>query len=147
MLYLIKYSEIAPEDFYAKLDNVPKAMLAKLNKSDLPNPYGEIVVPAQLDMLWNIFSSNGNYAPIIKLIQTLDYVKYKGALEKFKTSAKSEDDKKKAMGEALYNSVVWSMKSNIKQHPLVKEYCEWALKNEELSATQKRELRQILKSK
>ncbi|MDD4971271.1 MAG: hypothetical protein PHT07_17720 [Paludibacter sp.] len=91
--------------------------------------------------------ANGGYQPILKLIQTLDYSKYQGDIDKFKKSKQTSEDRQKAINNAIYNSLVWSLSSNCKQHVLVKEYCDWAVEFEKLSAIQKDELKKILKEK
>ena len=62
-----------------------------IKDDDLIDIYGDITDPMQLDMLWATFTSGGSYQPILKLIKTSDYVKYVGALEKFKESEQTED--------------------------------------------------------
>jgi len=78
------------------------------------------------------------------LIQTLEYTKYQGDLSKFKKSKQTNEDRQKAINNAIYNSLVWSLKSNYKQHELVKDYCDWAVENESLLDVQKNELKKIL---
>jgi hypothetical protein len=95
-------------------------------------------------MLWGTFTASGSYEPILKLIQTLDYEKYQGALDNFKKSKQTEEDRNLALKNAIYNALVWSMKSNARQHELVKAYLVWALNNETLSEIQKTELKNLM---
>jgi hypothetical protein len=97
-------------------------------------------------MLWATFMAGGSYQPILKLIQTLEYTKFQGDLEKFESSKQTAEDRQKAINDAIYDSLVWSLTSNCRQHRLVKEYCIWALKYENLSNVQRGELKKILKS-
>lgn len=145
LLYLLFYSEIGTEDFFNSLEGNEKEVFSKIKNVPFIDCYSTISDPAQLDVLWGTFSANGSYKPILKLIQTLDYTKYQGDLDKYKTSEKTADDRQKAINNAIYNALTWSIKSNCKQQSLVKEYCEWALQNEKLSPTQKEELLKILK--
>lgn len=69
----------------------------------------------------------------------------KANFEKFEKSQKTNEDKQKAMNNAVFKSLVWSLGSNCKLHILVKEYCEWALVNENQSEVQKEQLKTILK--
>ena len=84
------------------------------------------------------------------LIQTLDYAKYKGSFKKVKWSDGLDKIPEKriqnAINELTYNALTWSMRSNCEQHPLVLQYCQWALKNEKLSGLQRKELKKILSS-
>ena len=115
-----------------------------------PELGGSITDPVQLDILWAKFMASGGYEPVKKLIQTLNYAKYKGSLNKVKWSDGLENIPEKkvqnAINEMIYNALTWSMRSNCEQHPLVLQYCQWALKNEKLSGLQRKELKKILSS-
>ena len=145
LLYLLIYSNIGTNVFFNSLEGDEKDTYLKIKASPLIDFYGTISDPSQLDMLWGTFSASGSYHPILKLIKTLDYTMYQGYLDKFKKSKQTSDDRQKAINNSIYNSLVWSLKSNCKQHQLVKEYCDWALLNENLSNVQKEELKAILK--
>lgn len=147
MLYLIQYSDIAPVSFYSGLNEVHKALLTQIRKNKQVDPYAKITQPDQLDMLWSIFTSNGSYAPVRKLIQTLDLARFKGEAEKFKLPSNKDTVGTKALNDVFFQGVVWSLKSNVRQHPRVREYCEWALREEKLNPIQKAELKAILKAK
>lgn len=144
LLYLLTYSNIGTTDFFNSLEGEEKNTYLKIKETPLKDIYGTLSDPSQLDMLWGTFLTNGSYQPILKLIQTLDYTKYQGDLDKFKSSQKTNEDRQKALNNAIYTSLVWSLKSNCKQHKLVKEYCDWAEQNEKLSGVQKSELEIIL---
>ena len=147
LLYLLKYSNVGTKDFFKSLEGDEKESYLKIKDIPLKDIYGVIYDASQLDMLWGTFMANGSYQPILKLIQTLDYSKYQGDLDNYKKSKKTSEDRQKAINNAIYNSLVWSLTSNCKQHKLVKEYCEWALEFENLSAVQKEELKKILNNK
>lgn len=147
LLYLLTYSNIVTNDFFDKLEGDEKDTYKKIKDSPFIDVYGTISDPSQLDMLWGTFMASGSYKPILKLIQTLDYTKYQGDLDKFKKSKQTPEDRQNAINNAIYNSLTWSLKSNCKQHKLVKEYCDWAINYENLSNVQKDELKAILKEK
>jgi len=109
-----------------------------------------ITSPIQLDILWAKFMASGGYEPIKILIQTLDYAKYDGSFLKINYSDDpnklSEKTIQKGVNELIYKSLKWSLRSNCEQHPLVLQYCQWALKNEKLSGLQRKELKKILSS-
>ena len=138
------YSNIGTTDFFNGLEGDEKDTYLKIKASPLTDFYETISDPSQLDMLWGTFSASGSYQTILKLVQTLDYTKYQGYLDKFKESKQTSDDRQNAINNAIYNSLVWSLKSNCKQHQLVKQYCDWALLYENLSNVQKEELKAIL---
>lgn len=144
LLYLL-YPNFEEKDYIHLLNDKEKGALEKVKEMKIPDIYGEVYSGEQLDMLWSTFMGSGAYKPILKLVETLDYAKYKGDLEKYKTSSKTEEDKKKAIKNAVYDALVWSLESNSKQHELVLNYCNWILKYENLNPTQKSELEEILK--
>jgi hypothetical protein len=145
LLYLLTYSNIGTADFFESLVGDEKDAYKNIKETPMIDIYGTISDASQLDMLWGTFLASGSYQPILKLIQTLDYTKYQGDLDKFKNSKKTEEDRQNAINNAIYTSLVWSLTSNCEQHKLVKAYCDWAINNESLSIVQKDELNKILK--
>lgn len=121
-----------------------------LKSTLFPELGGSITNPVQLDILWAKFMASGGYEPVKILIQTLDYAKYKGSFKKVKWADGLENIPEKkvqnAINEMIYNALTWSMRSNCEQHPLVLQYCQWALENEKLSSLQRKELKKILSS-
>ncbi len=144
LVYLLHYSDIGADNFLEKLEGNEKEVYDGVKNAPWINIYGEIKEPSQLDMLWATFMASGSYQPILKLIQTLDFAVYQGELDKFKESQQAEEDRQKAMNDAVYQSLVWSIGSNMEIHGLVKSYCNWALRFENLSALQKSELKKIM---
>lgn len=144
LLYLITYTNIGTDDFFNSLIGEEKASYLKIKESTMPDIYGTINDPSQLDMLWGTFMASGSYKPILKLIQTLEYNKFQGDLENFKNTKQTSEDRQKAINNAIYNSLVWSLKSNSNQHELVLSYCNWAFQYENLSKEQRDELKIIL---
>lgn len=144
LIYLLHYSDLEATVFLEGLDGIEKKAYIELQKSTLPDPYGLIFNPAQLDMLWSEFMTNGSYKSILKLIQTLGYIKYEGGIEAYEESEQTETDRTNLINNAIYDALVWSFTSNCEQHPLVKKYALWALEYEDLSKVQKEELKKIL---
>ena len=146
LLYLLTYSDLGAKDFFESLVDKEKEVYDGIKNVPLIDIYGTISNPAQLDMLWGTFMASGSYMPILKLIQTLDYTKYQGYLDAFSESEQTDEDRQNAINNAIYDSLVWSLRSNCEQHRLVKDYCYWAVNYENLSVEQKDELNKILKS-
>lgn len=144
LLCLLYYSGLGTNEFYDSLEGTEKTVFDGIKNSHFPNVYSDIIEPTQLDMLWATFMAGGSYQPILKLIKTLDYAKYQGDLDRFISSDQTDEDRQKAINNAIYNSLVWSLSSNCIQHKLVKEYCEWAAEYENLSEVQRFELKKIL---
>jgi hypothetical protein len=146
LLYLLTYSKIGTDDFFSTLVDTEKDAYLTIKDTPLPDKYGLITEGTQLDMLWGTFLATGSYQPILKLVQTLDYNKYQGALEKLDNAEQKEEKMQQATLDGIYQSLVWSLKSNCKTYKLVKEYCNWALQYEKLSQVQKDELKKILEN-
>ncbi len=144
LIYLIHYSQMGTTEFFSQLKGAEKLIYSEIKDSKLPDFYGEITDPSQLDMLWSTFTAGGGYQPILKLIKTLEYTKFQGKLDQFKTSKQSEEDRQLAINNAIYDSLTWSFSSNCQQHVLVKSYAKWALQFEDFSEVQKNELKILL---
>ena len=133
-----------------KLDRVPltpeqkAAYKAWAAQAVLPDPYGETLSGDQQDMLWAEFFATGRIRPIRKLISNLEYSKYKGSIEAYKKSDKTDEDKRNAYKDAVFQSAVWSITSNCKQHALVAKYCIYLHDSGDLSANEKSLLGVIL---
>ena len=84
----------------------------------------EVKDPSTLDMLWGYFMATGDEAPIRRIISAFALSKHAGAVERFKDSAKTEEDRKAAYFDATFQSAQWSLESNCRQHPLVLKHAE-----------------------
>jgi hypothetical protein len=104
----------------------------------------EIDSPDVLDMLWGYFFATGDEAPIRRLVSAFNYSKYFGAIQRFKTSKQTAEDKKNALNDAIFRAAMWSIGSNCKQHPRVKEHCEHLLKGNDLNPSEVRILKMVL---
>jgi len=121
--------------------------LLEIAEINIPEVNDEINSAVQLDILWSEFLATGKYEPIRKIVSSLALYKYKGTLDKIKSgeiNKVTEDIKTKAYLEATYQSAVWSLKSNIKQMPLVLKYCTFIYQNEKLDADIKSQLGSII---
>ncbi len=144
LIYLLHFSGFQESEFLDLMNNEEKEAYNKIKDSGFNDIYGEINSGTQLDMLWSTFFANGKYKSILKLIQTLDYIKYKGSIENYKNSKKTEEDKQNAYREAVFQAAEWSLSSNCKTFELVKDYANWALYNEDLNENQRKQLKKIL---
>lgn len=78
-----------------------------------------------------MFFASGKFAPVRRLCD---------ALAPAETAAIPEG----TMGTVLQTAAVWSVGSNVDQHPLVKSYCEYILHAEETGEGVRGELRKLL---
>ena len=126
------------DDLLGRLIGKEDANLVENIKSiPMPDPYGQINHPVQLDMLWWDFFATGRIKPIQKLVSVLEYSKYAGAIGAYKKSKKTQADLKKAMKDAIFQALVWSLRSNCRHHELVRNYCLYILQKEKLSDVQR----------
>ena len=75
--------------------------------------------PVVLDMLWADFFATGDSVPIRRIVYALNYDKYLGALERYKSSKKTQQDRDEALRESVFEAARWSLESNIQQHKRV----------------------------
>ena len=144
IIYLLRYGNYDPGFLTHKMSKEEYDTYQRLLKENLPDPYGEINNPSQLDILWGIFKGSGSYKPVKKIIDILSLSEYKGCQTKYKTSEKTDEDRQKAIWDTIYQAAFSSLKKNSAQFPLVKDYCAYAYENEELPERVKAELQEIL---
>jgi hypothetical protein len=104
----------------------------------------EIESPDVLDMLWGYFFATGEEAPIRRIVSAFNYSTYFGAVERYKSSKQTAEDKKNALNDAIFRAAMWSLGSNCQQHPRVREHCDSLLKGNGLNATEARVLKVVL---
>jgi len=108
-------------------DDLPKKVrkvLEKTGREQQPAPSLEPMSGGQLDLYWGRFFASGGYRPISDIVAIVrNYLPYAKSLEDFKKLA----DKPKApppdvVRGAILNAALWSLKSNAREHPLVRNY-------------------------
>jgi len=100
-----------------KVDDFLKSKAPKILEMDVTNP-------SILDMLWGYFTATGSEEPIRRIVSAFSLSKYSGAIGRYKTSEKTEQDKKEAYMEATFQAAQWSLEANGRQHALVLKHCE-----------------------
>ena len=96
-----------------------------------------IETAADLDFYWARFFASGNPVPIRRIISALEYEKYSGALEKYKSSKKTKEDEKAALYDSIFQAATWSLKSNCKQDARVYTICKELFFSHELNETER----------
>lgn len=126
-----------------------KALLQVAKSGRVPNPYDEIVSGKQLDMLWAEFFATGTVKPVRQIIGSLVLVEHLGTLEKIKAGEldpKELEVYRVGMLESVFQSALWSLKSNCRQCPLLFHYCVGILHSEDLEESVQRCLSLLLQS-
>jgi hypothetical protein len=96
-----------------------------------------------LDIQWGRFLASGNKEPIRLIISTLRFGDSWGAAEKYAIPL-SEEQKQDIFKEAIFKAALWSLQSNCKVHPVVKNYCSELYESSELSTKEKKYLGMLL---
>ncbi len=112
-----------------------KSIGATLALETKPTDFLQVPIdsPNTLDALWAYFFATGKKEPIRKIVSALNYENHSGALEAYKTSKKTEQDKQNAILDSIFMSARWSLESNIKQRPRVAEICGEIFKEKSLT--------------
>lgn len=98
-----------------------------------PVPTAEPLSGVQLDILWGRFFASGRYAPLRELVAVLAYYPYKDALAEFRKQEKKPPHPPiEVQKSIIFGAVVWSLRSNIQQDKVVRDYCEGMLLRKEL---------------
>lgn len=115
----------------------------------IPDPYDEITMPKQLDLLWAEFFATGTVKPIKQIVSSLELVESAGTLDQIKAGKLDPQELnvyREGMLEAVFQSALWSLKNNCKNVPLVKQYCIGLLLSGELENSAASTLAMLLQS-
>jgi hypothetical protein len=69
IIYLYRYCNYDLGALTEKTSKKEKEVYQKILAESLPDPYGKIEIPSQLDMLWSVFVASGSYRPNITVSQ------------------------------------------------------------------------------
>lgn len=111
-----------------------------------PTNYLEIEIqsPNTLDALWSYFYATGSEEPVRRIVSVLNYADYSGSLEAYKTSQQTEEDRKKAILDAIFQSARWSLESNARNESRIGEICGSILKDPNITKNEQQWLGVIL---
>lgn len=100
-----------------------------------PTNYLEIEIqsPNTLDALWSYFYATGSEEPVKRIVSALNYADYSGSLEAFKTSKQTEEDRRKAILDSIFQAARWSLESNARNEPKIGEICGNILKDQNIT--------------
>ena len=102
-------------------------------------PVSAPLTGTQLDVLWGRFFASGRYAPIRELAAILAYHPYKDALDDYQKLEKKPPEPPAGLRQsAVFRALIWSLRSNIQQDKVVRDYCEGILLRKELPEAEHR---------
>lgn len=102
--------------------------------------------PVDLDFCWGFYFATGDTRALDKIITTLEYARYDGAMKKYSGGAQTEEDLAAATKEAMYLSSMWSLDSNAKADPIVARYLQTFMVNSLIPRLTASSLQRILQS-
>jgi hypothetical protein len=130
----------AKRDDSAFPDSLLDALRVSIKEHQLvrwPVPDKEPLQGAQLDVLWGRFFASGRYEPIRELVAVLAYFPHKDALAEYKKlKKKPAKPPVECYKSAVFKAATWSLRSNMEQDKVVRDYCEGILLRKELPATE-----------
>ena len=139
--YALRRAEAPP----AGLTKDDWAALAVARAAKWPDADAPLTDPSQLDLLWGRFFATGAFAPVQRILSTLEYHPYLGRMEEYKKSGRGPDSiPPEAMKELVLQSALWSFHAIGQQRPLVLQYGEFILERQPLDDPSKLLLAQAL---
>jgi hypothetical protein len=82
-----------------------------------------------LDFCWGWFFATGEVTALDPIVSTLDFGKYAGALNKYKASRQTDEDRLAAFKDAMFGAALWSLRANAKEDPRISKHLEELLLN------------------
>lgn len=125
------------------------------------DPDAPLLHAAQLDALWGRFFASALYAPVRRLIEPLTHTADLGAAERWRQAMPpatpdaasppapdldDPDTPPEIRREILLRTALWSLRSNARQHPLVRGYLEQSLRAGDLAPATRLLLERILRA-
>lgn len=112
---------VAPE-----LETAPQSVL------DWDIDGGEI-----LDALWLHYFATGDLAAVRRIISVLEFLSELGAAEQYLATQQTDEDRARALRDALFQAAQWSLASLMQEHPPLQAYCGQLVSSDALSAAQR----------
>ena len=123
LLYVLGYVFRADPAFLERLPEKHRDTFRNVQQRPWPDPAADILTGDQLDLLWGRFFGSGEFAPIRQLVSVLDYHVFRGKADEFrKLNPKPASTPPEVLKNIIFDSAMWSIRSNAQQHPLVRNY-------------------------
>lgn len=90
-----------------------------------------------LDAFWAWYFATGDARPVRKIVSALEHMSDYGAADRFRQSAQTDDDRRRAMNDAIFRAASWSLGSLMQQHPPLLALCEGLFDASDLSPTER----------
>jgi hypothetical protein len=99
-----------------------------------------------LDMLWSTYFATGDERAVRRVVSALGLLDDRGAAQRFATSAKTEDDRRRAMNDSVFQAAEWSLRALMAEHAPLVAVCERIFETSELAPNERITLAIVLQS-
>ncbi len=96
-----------------------------------------IVDALLLDALWAYYFATGDARPVRRIVSALEHMSDYGAIDRFRQSAQTDDDRRRAMNDAIFRAASWSLGSLMQQHPPLLALCEGFIETTDLTPSER----------
>lgn len=93
--------------------------------------------PVMLDALWSHYFATGDERAVRRVVTALEHLGDLGAAAAFQTSAKTAEDRARAVRDAIYQAASWSISSLAKEHAPLAAMCDRMLDAPDLSPNER----------
>ena len=93
--------------------------------------------PTVLDALWAHYFATGDARAVRRIISALEHLSDYGAAARFKATKQTDEDRARAMNDALFQAASWSLTSLMKEHPPLLALCEQLFDEKDLSPNER----------
>ena len=100
--------------------------------------------PIMLDVLWQYYFATGELRAVRRIVSVLEYMSDLGAAESFRQTAQTDDDRARAMRDAMFQAASWSLGSLMQEHTPLKDYCGELVLSGDLTPTERYALALVL---
>jgi hypothetical protein len=94
---------------------------------------GPLHDPVQLDIAWAHYFATGDERAVRRVVSALELMSDVGAAKRFQTTAKTAEDRARAMNDSLFQAASWSLDTLMREHPPLLAICERMFETSELS--------------
>ena len=136
-IYLLRHIDFDASVFLNSLEGHDKEVYEKILAEEFPRARDPISSPSHLDIQWSSFLATGKIKPIRNLIGVLEFSKFRGSIDSFEDSPKTEMDKQNALKDAIFQAACWFIETNGAKHPLMGQYCAYLFINGELTKSER----------
>lgn len=93
--------------------------------------------PAVLDVWWAYYFATGEARAVRKIISALDYLADCGAAAIFRETRQTEEDRARAVRDAIFQAAAWSLASLMREHAPLRAICERMYDGPELTPNER----------